>query len=335
MPIHAYAAAGPGQQLEPFTYEPGELAPWEVEITISHCGICYSDLHLIDNAWGSSTYPLVPGHEIIGRVNAVGSSVTHVRTGQQVGVGWQAGSCLACEWCLRGEEQLCPDQQATCMGRYGGFADAVCVDSRFVFAVPEELDPTTVAPLLCGGITVYTPLRRHSIHGAMRVGIIGIGGLGHLALQFAHALGCEITAFSTSPDKEEEARRLGAEHFVVSSNEAQMKQAANTLDFILSTVYANLDWRAYLRILRPNGTLCLVSGGFDEARIPLWTMIDWNKSISGSVTGSRSTMQEMLWFAARHGIRAMTETMPMTEVNTAIERVRRNEVRYRLVLVSF
>ncbi len=209
MTISSWAATAADAPLQPFSYEPRELGPFDLEIAISHCGICHSDIHMLDNDWGMSTYPLVPGHEIIGTVRQAGSAVTKFTAGRRVGVGWQRSSCMECEWCVGGMETCCAGQQATCVGHHGGFAEAIRTDSRFAFAIPEDLPSAAAAPLLCGGVTVYTPLR-DAVRPSSRVGVIGIGGLGHMAIRFARAFGCEVTAFSTSPAKEEEARRLGA-----------------------------------------------------------------------------------------------------------------------------
>jgi uncharacterized zinc-type alcohol dehydrogenase-like protein len=333
MAIKCYAAFEAKAELRPHRYEPGSLGPFEVEIAITHCGLCHSDIHLIDDDWHISTYPLVPGHEIVGTVRQRGSAVAHLSLGQRVGVGWQCGSCLACEWCLRGEETCCSDKQPTCVGRPGGFANAVRVDSRFAHPIPDALASEHAAPLLCAGITVYTPLKS-GVKPTSRVGVIGVGGLGHLALQFAAAFGCEVTAFSTTPAKEEEARRLGARHFAASGDMQQLESLAGSLDFLLSTVTAPLDWSMWLNVLRPQGTLWVVGASPGKLDIPPMALIVGNKTIRGSGIGTRATMQEMLEFAARHGIRAQTEVMPMLMVNAAVRHVRENRARYRVVLMN-
>ena len=251
MPIDCWAAMAAKESLRPFQYEPKELAACEVEMNITHCGICHSDVHLIDNDWGISPYPLVPGHEIIGSVSALGTNVTTLKIGQRVGVGWQRGACLECDYCGRGEENLCLRAVPTCVGGYGGFATRIRVDRHFVFPIPDALDSATAAPLLCGGVTVFTPLRVFGVTPVMRVGVIGIGGLGHLALQFARAFGCEVTAFSSTPTKEPEARQFGAQHFVASSDAQAMAKAANSLDFLFATTSVGMDWNALLNVIRP------------------------------------------------------------------------------------
>jgi uncharacterized zinc-type alcohol dehydrogenase-like protein len=251
-----------------------------------------------------------------------------------VGIGWQRSACLTCEFCARGEENLCPQNEAICMGHYGGFAEAIRTDSRFVFPIPETLDSEHVGPLMCGGITVFSPLRRYGVQPTMKVGVIGIGGLGHLALQFARAFGCEVTAFSTSPDKETEARSFGAHFFVNSKDKSAMKKAIDSLDFILNTIYVDIDWAVYLNILRPNGQLCTVAASPNPISLPVFPLMGGQKSICGSVIGGRAVIMEMLEFAARHGIQAKTEVVPMSEVNAAVDKVRRGKARYRMVLKS-
>jgi uncharacterized zinc-type alcohol dehydrogenase-like protein len=330
MSIQAYAALEARAELQPYTYEPAALGPHDVEIAISHCGLCHSDIHVIDNDWGVSQYPLVPGHEIVGTVRLRGVAVQHLQLGQRVGVGWQSGSCLVCDWCLVGDEHSCAQQQATCVGRPGGFATAIRLDGRFAHPIPEGLASADAAPLLCAGVTVYSPLK--GVRPAQRIGIIGVGGLGHLALQFARITGAEVTAFSTTPDKEAEARRFGAQHFVASKDVGQMQRAVGSLDLLLSTVTAPLDWAQWLNLLRPHGTLCFVGASPGTINIAPLALITKERTVRGSAIGSRATMREMLAVAARHGIRAQAEVLPMREVNAAIKKVRANQARYRVVL---
>lgn len=333
MPIHCQAALAAKQPLQPHSYEPAELGPFDIEVAITHCGLCHSDIHLIDDDWGMSQYPLIPGHEIIGTVRAVGPEQTALQVGQRVGVGWQCLSCLQCEWCLAGDEVACSAHQPTCVGRPGGFAEAIRVDGRFAYPIPDELSSENAAPLLCAGITVYTPLSKLPPRGG-RVGIIGIGGLGHLALQFAAAFGYEVTAFSTSAAKEEEARAFGAHRFINSRDTRQMESAARSLDLLLTTVSAELDWSAWMKLLRPHGQLCFVGASPGTLNVSPMDILFNQSVISGSGIGTRSMHREMLRFAALHGIVARTETLPMTEINTAVQRVRSNEARYRMVLVN-
>lgn len=332
MTFRAYAAPAAGKALEPITLErPSELGAFDVEIAVECCGICHSDIHLIDNDWKVSSYPLVPGHEIVGTVARKGSLVQHLKEGDRVGVGWQCASCMTCEWCERGEEPACDRHVATCVRRPGGYAEYLVADSRFAFPVPDALPSEAAAPLLCGGITVYTPLSRHA-RPAHRVGVIGVGGLGHLALQFARAMGCEVTAFSTSPSKEAEAKRFGAHEFVVSTDEKAMKSRTNYFDLLLSTVTADLNWPQWVGLLRKFGRLQLVGASPGNVSVPVMQLVGGQKTISGTIIGGRSGIREMLAFAARHGVRAQSEVLPLDRVNDAIARVRANEARYRMVL---
>jgi uncharacterized zinc-type alcohol dehydrogenase-like protein len=332
--IQGLAAHAAGAELLPFRYDPGKLGPHDVEIAITHCGICHSDLHLIANDWGISQYPFVPGHEIIGKVSALGSEVKFLGIDQRVGLGWQSNSCGHCQWCMSGQENLCPDAEATCVHRNGGYADRVRANARFVVPIPDALESESAAPLLCAGITVYNPMRLNGINPSSRVGVVGIGGLGHLAIQFARVFGAEVTAFSTSPAKEEEARALGAHQFVNSLESKNMKDAAGTLDFIVTTVNADQDWGAYLQCLRPNGTLWFVGVPPKPVSVQAFPLISGLRTIGGSPVGSPSRLREMLDVAARHGVKASTELFPMAKANEAIEKVKKSKVRYRAVLAN-
>lgn len=330
--IQGLAAHAAGAELLPFRYDPGELGVQEVEIGITHCGICHSDLHLISNDWGISQYPFIPGHEVIGTVTAVGSQVRSVKVGERVGLGWQSNSCGDCEWCSRGLENLCAAQESTCVRRHGGYASSVRANARFVARIPDTLPSEKAAPLLCGGITVYSPMREHGVNPSSRVGIVGIGGLGHLAIQFARVFGAEVVAFSTSTAKEEEARSLGAHHFVNSRESKAMKDVAGSLDFILNTANADQDWNVYIQALRPTGTLCFVGVPPSPVSVHAFPLISGIKTISGSPIGSPQRIREMLDVAGRHGVQATTEPFPMARANEAIDKVKKNKVRYRAVL---
>ena len=332
MSIRAYAAREAGATLTPFSYDPAPLGPLDVEIAITHCGLCHSDVHLIDNDWGISQYPLVPGHEIVGIVRAQGEQVTSLTVGTRVGVGWQCGSCLQCEACIRGDERHCPTHQPTCVAHHGGFAEAIRVDGRFAHPIPEALPADVAAPLLCAGITVYTPLK--SVRPTDRVGVIGVGGLGHLAIRFAAAFGCDVTAFSTTAAKEDEARRFGARHFVISSDERQLEQATASVDLLVSTVTVPLDWKVWLNIVAPKGTLWIVGASPGTLDVPPMSLIVGQKAIRGSAIGNRAALREMLGFAARRQIAAQAELMPMSDVNAAVRKVRENRARYRVVLTN-
>jgi len=332
--IQGLAVHAAGAQLLPYKFDPGDLQPNEVEIKISHCGVCHSDIHLIDNDWGMSKYPFIPGHEVVGTVVAVGDDVRDRTMGERVGVGWQADSCGVCEWCRQGDEHLCAQSQPTCVGRNGGYADKIRVNSRFAIPVPKILESENVAPLLCGGITVYSPLRNHDVRPSSRVGVIGIGGLGHMGIQFARAFGAEVTAFSTSKDKEEEAKKLGAHYFVNTRDTGALKKVAGSFDFLLSTVSADQDWGAYVNALRPKGTLCVVGAAPSPIQLSAFALIGGQKAVSGSPTGSPRDLHEMLDVAARHGVKAITERFAMSKANDAVARVKKNQVRYRAVLAN-
>lgn len=331
MTFRAYAAQKAGAELEPFEFDPGELGNDEVEIDVTYCGVCHSDLSLLNNDWGNAEYPLVPGHEVIGTVTAVGEQVTSVRPGQTVGLGWQARSCMTCEWCLRGDQNLCPNGTATIVGRHGGFADKVRGQAQWAIPLPEGCDAATAGPLFCGGITVFNPIIQCGVLATHRVGVVGIGGLGHMALQFLNAWGCEVTAFSTSPDKETEARELGAHHFVDSRDESALKKCRGSFDLILITVNVELPWHRYIAALRPRGRLHFV-GAAPSVSSKVFALIGGQKSISGSPIGSMATIADMLEFCTRHEIAPMTELFPMSKVNGAMAHLREGKPRYRIVL---
>ena len=333
MVFSALAALAAKQPLVPHQYEPAALRPHDVELEITHCGICHSDLHLIDNDWSSSTYPLVPGHEIVGTVTSAGGECA-IPIGQRVGIGWQRSACFDCEQCRAGHENLCPRQQATCVGHMGGFARRIRIDGRFAFPLPAMLDSAAAAPLLCAGVTVFAPLRRWHVGARSRVGVIGIGGLGHLALRFLRAMGCEATAFTSSPDKRETALELGARRVVCSTSPREIRSVAGQLDFLLCTAPARIDWISYLETLKPNGVLCLVGAPAGLVQFPAAQLLSSQRVICGSDIGSPAAIREMLAFAAEHGIGAQVETAPMADVNAAIQRVRENRVRYRMVLTN-
>jgi uncharacterized zinc-type alcohol dehydrogenase-like protein len=332
--IRGFAAHAAGAQLLPYKYLVEELRPHEVEVKISHCGVCHSDIHLIDNDWGMSKYPFIPGHEIVGTVTGVGSEVVDLTMGERVGIGWQADSCGICEWCRQGDEHLCAKAQPTCVGRNGGYADAVRVNARFAVPVPEVLESENVAPLLCAGITVYSPLRNLLARPSSRVGVVGIGGLGHLGLQFARTFGCEVTAFSTSQNKEEEAKELGAHHFVNTRDNGELRKVAGSFDLILSTASVDQDFQSFITALRPKGTLVVLGVGPSPLQITGFSLIDGQKAIAGSPSGSPSDLREMLDVAARHGVKAITERFAMKDANKAVDKVKKNQVRYRAVLAN-
>lgn len=332
MEILAYAAAEQGGSLHPIRYTAPVLGPNDVLIAVSHCGICHSDVHMVDNDWRNSVYPLVPGHEVIGEVVEMGAGVKDLKLGQRVGLGWQAGSCGTCEWCIEGQENLCPSSKPTVVARHGGFASHTVADARFVFPIPQHVDSAQTAPLLCGGITVFAPMQRYGLRKGTRAGVMGIGGLGHLGLQFAHAMGAHVTALSSSVNKMEEAKALGADEFLVSTDPGAVKSAGNSLDFLLVTATVDLDWRPFVQLLRPNGTICFVTGEDTKVTVPVSLLLSRQISVTGSAIGSVKVMQQMLDFAAVHQVGAKVEVMPMREVNAAFTKVRRNQARFRMVL---
>ncbi|UCD32132.1 MAG: NAD(P)-dependent alcohol dehydrogenase [Desulfobacterales bacterium] len=331
MAIKAYAALKAGGKLEPFEYDPGELAVDQVEIDIDSCGICHSDLSMLNNDWEMAKYPLVPGHEIAGKVGAVGERVTHVKPGQVVGLGWYSKSCMTCGECMSGNHNLCATAEGVIVGRHGGFANKVRAHETWVIPLPEGINVATAGPLFCGGITVFNPIIQNNIQPTDRVGVVGIGGLGHMAIRFLKAWGCEITAFSTSPAKEAEARELGAHHFVNSHDSDALAKLADAFDMILVTVNAELDWDGYISALGQKGKLHIV-GAAPSVSAAVFPLILRQRSIGGSPLGSPATMATMLEFASRHGIEPVTETFPMSKVNDALEKLRTGKPRFRLVL---
>ncbi len=329
--IKAIAAREPSGKVEPFEYDPGALRPDEIEIDVAACGICHSDLSMLKNDWMMTIYPFVPGHEIAGTIAALGDSVTHLAVGQKVGLGWFARSCGHCEQCLSGNQNLCAAGEGTIVGRHGGFANKVRAEAVHAVALPAAIDLLKAGPLFCGGITVFNPIVQNGVSPTGRVGVVGIGGLGHMALQFLNAWGCEVTAFSTSPDKEADARSLGAHHFVNSRDATALGKVAGSFDLILVTVNVNLDWDAYIAALRPKGKLHLV-GAAPKVSATVFPLIGGQRSIGASPVGSPATIATMLDFAARHGITPRTEVFPMSQAAAAFEKLERDQPPHRLVL---
>ena len=331
----AYAATSPKGDLKPFEFDPGPLKDDQVEIAVSYCGICHSDLSMLDNDWGFSQYPFVPGHEIVGTVVATGDHAKNVKVGDRVGLGWFSGSCMSCHQCLSGNHNLCTDpsgREETIIGRHGGFANRVRCHWLWAFPLSESVDPAKAGPLFCGGLTVFNPLVQFGIKPTDRVGVIGIGGLGHMALAFPNKWGCEVIAFSSSNSKSEEAIKMGAHRVVNSRNEAELTGLAGSLDFIISTVNVSLDWQAYIGCLAPKGRLHTVGAIAEPISLTAFPLIMGQKSFSGSPLGSPSTTKLMIDFCARHHIEPVTELYPMSKVNDAIEHLRAGKARYRIVL---
>ncbi|RKX34035.1 MAG: alcohol dehydrogenase [Verrucomicrobia bacterium] len=330
--IHAYAAQEPGGPLEPFEYDPGELDAAAVEIEVDYCGICHSDLSMLDNEWGMTSYPFVAGHEVVGRIAQVGSHVTTLAVGDRVGLGWHAGYCNVCASCHSGDQNLCATATGTIVGRHGGFADKVRAEENSVLKLPEGIDLESAGPLFCGGITVFNPLVQYGIRPTDKVAVIGIGGLGHIALQFLNAWGCEVTAFTSSERKKTEALNLGAHHTVSSRSEDEIAAVAGTFDLILSTVNVKLDWNLYLQTLKPKGRLHFVGATLEPLDVGVFSLIISQRSISGSPVGSPATIAAMLDFANRHAVQPVIEKFKFDQVNEAIEHLRSGNAKYRIVL---
>lgn len=330
--IRAWAAKAGAGALEAWKYDAGVLGPEEVEIAVDHCGVCHSDLSMVNNEWGMTAYPFVPGHEAIGRVVAVGAQAKGVRVGQRVGVGWNAASCLHCPSCISGDQHLCASVQPTIVNHHGAFAERVRAHWVWVIPIPDGLDASAAGPLLCGGITVFSPLLKFGVRPTHRVGVVGIGGLGHMALKFLKAWGCEVTAFTSSESKREEARVLGAHRVVSSRDAAAMQAIAGSLDMILDTVNAPLQWDALMATLAPKGRLHVVGAVLEPIPVNAMGLIMGEQSISGSPTGSRSAIDTMLAFAARHRIAPQVEHFPMSRVNDAMAHLQAGKARYRIVL---
>ncbi len=331
MSIKAFAATAAGKPLEPFEYDPGELLPDEVEIDVDYCGLCHSDLSMANNDWGISTYPFVPGHEVVGKIATVGEQVKHLQTGQKVGLGWKARSCMVCPECMSGNHHRCPNGNDTIVGRNGGFANKVRCQGAWAIPIPENVEAAKVGPMFCGGITVFNPLILSDVSPMHHVAVVGIGGLGHMALQFAKAWGCEVTAFSTSPDKEEETKEMGAHHFVNSKDKEALELAAGKYDLVLVTVNAMLDWDSYVNLLKPGGRLHIV-GAIPKIEATWFPVIAGERTIGGSPIGSPELSRKMLEFGGRHGIAPVVEEMPMSKVNDALEHLESGKARYRIVL---
>lgn len=328
-----WAALGKGQALEPHAFPVPVLGDNDIRVRVSHCGVCFTDIQAIDDFYGITAFPFVPGHEIVGYVEAIGDGVTELKEGDRVGVGWQGRSCGQCEWCALGEEHLCRDiADAGTWERHGGFGETVTVDAAFAYPLPTALRSELAAVLMCAGVSVYAPLRRYASEANGRIAIFGIGGLGHLAVQFAHALGYEVTAFSSSPAKEHEALGFGADRFVVVGERDRMRPFDYAFDVALCTAHGAFDWEEVMDTVVKRGRLVLI--GFPDMSLDPTDLVAHELSISGSFIGNHATMREMLSFATAHDIAPQVEHLPMSQVNEAIERLKANQVRYRMVLTA-
>lgn len=329
--VDGYAAMSLGQALQPFRYPTPPLGEHDVRVSVSRCGVCYTDIQGIDDFYGITAFPFVPGHEVVGHVEALGSAVSGLAEGDRVGVGWQGRACGACEWCEQGEVQLCQDiADMGTWGRHGGFASSVTVDEQFAYPIPAAMPSDVAAVLMCAGVSVFTPLWTYAAASRTHVAISGVGGLGHLAIQFAHALGCEVTVLSSSPAKEQEARAFGADHFVVTGDRDRMRPLDYAFDLALCTAHGAVDWDELLMTLRKRGRLVLV--GFADMSMDPTVVVAHELSITGSFLGNHQTMLEMLAFAQDNAIAPALERLPMARVNDAIARVKENRARYRIVL---
>jgi alcohol/geraniol dehydrogenase (NADP+) len=327
----AWVAKGPKQPLILESVHLGPLGAEDVEVIVEHCGLCHSDLSVLNNEWGISQYPATLGHEVIGRVTAVGPNAKGITVGQRVGVGWFAASCMHCRQCMSGSQHLCPQGQATIVGHRGGFASHVRAHWAWAIPLPEKLNFAEAGPLLCGGITVFNPLAMYA-SPTDRVGIIGIGGLGHMAVKFAAAYGCDVTAFTSSESKFDEARSFGANNVVSSKDSAAINKLAGSFDLLISTVNVPLDWDAIINTLAPNGRLHVVGAVLQPIPVSAFALIARQRSVSGSPTGSPVAIETMLDFASRHNITPQTEHFPMSNINEAFARLESGKARYRIVL---
>jgi len=331
MPYKAWMAKAAKQTMVLETLDPGPLGAEEVHITVEHCGLCHSDLSVLNDEWGISQYPAILGHEVIGRVTAIGPNAKGLTVGQRVGVGWTSRSCMHCHQCMSGRHHLCPQVQFTIVGHRGGFATHIRAHWAWTIPLPEQLNFTESGPLLCGGITVFSPLAMFA-KPTDRVGIIGIGGLGNMAVKFAAAYGCDVTAFTSSERTFDDAKRFGANHVLVSNDSEAIKKLGGSLDLLISTVNVPLNWDALIGTLAPNGRLHVVGAVLEPIPVAAFSLIMGQRSVSGSPTGSPVGIGTMLDFAARHNIVPQTEHFPMSQINDAFARLASGKVRYRIVL---
>ncbi|MGB7414183.1 MAG: NAD(P)-dependent alcohol dehydrogenase [Thermosynechococcaceae cyanobacterium] len=336
--IKGYACKEKGGQLESFEYDPGALGADEVEVAVEFCGICHSDLSMIDNEWGMSSYPFIPGHEAIGKIVAVGALVSQDRIGQRVGVGWQSASCNHCLKCGVGKESLClnPSEVGnTIVGRNGAWAEKVRSQANWAIPIPDVLDPSLAGPLMCAGTTVWSPIRHYGILPGMETAVLGVGGLGHLAVQFLAKMGTQVTGLSTTRSKEAETRDLGATDFIATKEAPEaLEKAAGRFDCIISTVSANVPWNRYIDALAPEGTLIICGIPDGAMELMPFPLIASEKKVGGGRAGSPSDTQAMLEFCAAHNVVTMCEQFAMTDINQAVQHVREGKARYRAVLAA-
>ena len=338
--VKAYSTTSATAPLAATTISRREPTETDVQIDILYCGVCHSDLHFAKNEWGFTQYPAVPGHEIVGRVTAVGSAVKKVKVGDLAGVGCLVDSCRTCPECRAGLEQFCPEMVMTYGSTdkhlntptYGGYSEGIVVTEEFVLRIPANLDPAAAAPLLCAGITTYSPMRHWKVSAGQKVGIVGLGGLGHMGVKFARAFGAHVVLFTTSPGKTADAKRLGAHEVVVSKDDAQMAAHADSFDFILDTVSASHDVTAYINLLKRDGNMVLVGAPEKPLAIAAFPLLFKRRSFSGSLIGGLPETQEMLDFCGEHNITSDIEMIRMDQINEAYERMLKSDVKYRFVI---
>jgi uncharacterized zinc-type alcohol dehydrogenase-like protein len=336
-----YAAKDATTPLAPFSFERRDVGSHDVQIEILYCGVCHSDIHQVRNEWGNSIYPMVPGHEIVGRIARVGSEVTRFKEGDLAGVGCFVDSCRVCRNCKEGEEQYCENHLVSTYNgtekdektpTYGGYSSQLVVDENYTLKVPTNLPLEKVAPLLCAGITTYSPLRRFKVGPGQKVGVVGLGGLGHMGVKLAASMGAEVTVFSTSPAKEKDARGLGAHHFVVTKDPANLESLAGRFDFILDTVSASHDINAYLNLLGREGAMVLVGAPEKPLEVSAFSVITNGRTLAGSMIGGIRETQEMLDYCAENNITSDVEVIPIERIDEAYERTVKGDVRYRFVI---
>ncbi|PYI94330.1 MAG: hydroxyacid dehydrogenase [Verrucomicrobia bacterium] len=340
-PTKGYAAKSKTSPLAPFSFERRDPGPTDIQIDILFCGVCHSDLHTVRGEWGGTIFPCVPGHEIVGRVVKVGQEVKKFREGDLAAVGCMVDSCRACANCRENLEQFCDNgpvftynskDKHTGGNTYGGYSQSIVVDQDFVLRISDKLDLAATAPLLCAGITTYSPLRHWKIGKGHKVGVVGLGGLGHMGVKFANAFGAQVALFTTSPNKTADAKKLGAHEVILSKNEEEMEKHEKSFDFILDTVSAPHDLDAYLSLLKRDGTLVLVGASPDPLAVDAFSLIHRRRSLAGSLIGGIAETQEMLDYCAEHGIVCDIEKISIDQINEAYERMLKSDVKYRFVI---
>lgn len=335
-----YAAADAQTPLAPYTFDRRDPRPHDVAIEIQYCGVCHSDIHQVRGEWGRSSYPMVPGHEIIGTVTSVGNKVSKYKVGDTVGVGCFVDSCRHCEACKKGEESYCREGPVFTYNNrehdgtptMGGYSDKIVVDENYVLRIPKNLPPDGCAPLLCAGITLFSPLRHWHAGPGKHVAIVGLGGVGHMGVKLAHAMGAQVTVLSHSSAKQQDAERLGADHFYATSDPETFQKLKESFDLIVNTVSAQLDWNQYLNLLKMDGTLVVIGAPAQPAPVAAFSLLRGRRSLAGSMIGGIAETQEMLDFCSQHNIVSDIEVIPIQKVNEAYERVLKSDVRYRFVI---